>query len=830
MSTCTPLLRIFALQPGELVVDNFAGGGGASTGIEAAIGRPVDLAVNHDPEAIAMHQANHPETRHFCESIWDVDPREACGSRPVGLAWFSPDCFPASTMVLTDRGYVAIEHVRAGDVVLTHRQRWRKVTWTHQIAKPLREIRGHGHYGLRVSDEHPFYARQRHALHRGYSFDAPAWVPAAQLERGWYWATPMAVPELPIPQLVGSAKGTTLPVDARLLWLAGRYVGDGWTRLTPTRAELVIICGKHEAETLKPRLNMWPRTGVRVRDGELAWCQREVRTAVQFTANSRALVEWLRGNFGHGAGEKTVPAWLLGAPVGLARAFLEGYLSADGHAHDDAKGKPMVEATTVSPALAWGLRTLLSTLGVAAAVYRGANRNTIEGRTVNTRPVYSVRWRCSIEANHAQTFVEDGLRWSPIRDAHGLEGEHEVYNLAVEEDESYVAEGIIVHNCTHFSRAKGSQPRDQGIRGLAWVVIRWAREVAPRVIILENVEEFQTWGPLLEDCRPDPAHQGETFRDWLGQLTGLGYTVEFRSIVAADYGAPTTRRRLFLVARRDGFTPAWPAPTHGKGTAEHWHSAAECIDWSLPCPSIFDRPRPLAEATLRRIAAGIRKYVIEAAEPFVIRTDMHKSHAGCAFPMQDPLRTITSTGGFALVSPTLIQMGYGEREGQAPRVPGRPLGTVTGIDHHALTAAFLTKFYGTAVGADAREPMPTVTSGGGKGGGHLAEVRAFLIKYYGADGRPQTEDLFTPLHTVTSRARFGLGLVLMDGEPFQIVDIGMRMLQPHELFAAQGFPGTYKIDPEFRGQPLTKTAQIKLAGNSVCPPVAQALVEANTQE
>ncbi len=492
--TRAPQIRAWNLMPGELVVDNFAGGGGASCGIEKAIGRPVDIAVNHSPQAIAMHKANHPETRHYCEDIWQVDPKEACAGRPVGLAWFSPDC-------------------------------------------------------------------------------------------------------------------------------------------------------------------------------------------------------------------------------------------------------------------------------------------------------------------------------------------------------------------THFSRAKGTTPVKKSIRGLAWVVTRWAEEVQPRVIILENVEEFSTWGPLI-DGRPDPSRKGETFRQWLGRLSDLGYTIEFQTIVAADHGAPTTRKRLFLIARRDGAQARWPDATHGDGKSPY-RAAAEVIDWNLDCPSIFERKRPLAEATLRRIAKGIKRYVLDCSDPFIV-----KYHGGDTFRGQscdEPLRTIDTSNRFALVEPFIVRHGHystktgaGLREGcgagtfrgQKLRLPlatvcatndkhlvcpivtkhyggvvghraDRVLGTVTSRDSHALSAAFLTKFYGTSTGASVRSPMPTVTSGGGRGGGHLAAVQAFLREY----GTPASDPI--------------VPVVTVNGELYTIVDIGMRMLQPHELFAAQGFPGDYVIRPRYNGKPLTKTAQTMLAGNSVCPPVAEALVSAN---
>jgi DNA (cytosine-5)-methyltransferase 1 len=454
----------------ELVVDNFAGGGGASSGIERAIGRPVDIAINHDPEAVAMHQANHPQTRHLCESVWDVNPREACAGQPVGLAWFSPDC-------------------------------------------------------------------------------------------------------------------------------------------------------------------------------------------------------------------------------------------------------------------------------------------------------------------------------------------------------------------KHFSKAKGGKPVEKKIRGLAWVAVRWAATVQPRIICLENVEEFTTWGPLTQDGRPCPRQKGREFRAFVNALQRLGYAVQWRELRACDYGAPTSRKRLFLVARRDGQPIVWPNPTHGPGRPQPWHTAAQCIDWSLPCPSIFNRPRPLADATLRRVAEGLRRFVIEAAEPFIVRLG-HTGHgdAGKVRSVHEPLSTITSKAEHCLVSPTLVQTGYGEREGQAPRVPGldKPLGTiVAGGTKHALVAAFLAKHYTGVVGSDLRMPIGTVTSVD-----HHSLVAAFLVKFYGSGG--QWAGLDEPMHTLPTKDR--MGLVTVAGEQYRIVDIGLRMLQPRELARAQGFAESYLLDAPHQGRSLPKHAQVRMIGNSVCPPMAEALVRANFAE
>lgn len=537
-------------------------------------------------------------------------------------------------------------------------------------------------------------------------------------------------------------------------------------------------------------------------------------------------------------------------------------------------------------------------------------------------------------------------------------------------------------DCKHFSKAKGGKPVEKKIRGLAWVTLRWAAKCKPRVIMLENVEEFKTWGPLIIDAdgsaRPDPAKKGKTFQSFVRQLEGHGYQVEYNEMRACDYGTPTIRKRFFLVARRDGRKIVWPKPTHGNpktpavqaGQLQPWRTAAECIDWNLECPSIFERSKPLAEATLRRIAKGIMRYVVNAADPFIVNTANSKTtgRGPNVWSGDEPVRTITSAPGFSVVTPTIVpvthqggdrhesveepmrtvtganrgekalavatmvQTGYGEREGQAPRAldikkplgtvvggaskhalvtaflsehanasnqrvmpaeePLRticaqvkgghfsmvsaflakhytgvvgseledPIGTVTAADHHSLVTAHVTKFRTGSVGSAIEEPLPTITAGPKEnpagaphalgvvtsnlvklrgtsnaagadeplgtvsaGGQHHAEVRAFLLKYYSTDQDPR---LGEPLHTVTTKDRYGL--VTIHGQDYQIVDIGLRMLAPRELYRAQGFPDDYVIgDDASQGLKLSKSAQVRMVGNSVCPPLARALIEAN---
>lgn len=571
-------------------------------------------------------------------------------------------------------------------------------------------------------------------------------------------------------------------------------------------------------------------------------------------------------------------------------------------------------------------------------------------------------------------------------------------------------------DCRHFSKAKGAKPVEKAIRGLAWVVLRWGLDVEPRVMKLENIEEFKTWGPLLAgEMRPDPARAGETFEAFIGMLTtgipanhpalaecceflnisldsddaarlvkGLGYVVEYRELRACDYGAPTIRKRFFMVMRRDGKPIVWPEPTHGDpkspavqaGRLAPWRTAAECIDWSISAPSIFGRKKPLAENTLKRIARGIQRFVIDSASPFIVKcnhtTTKGKYDCFRGQALSEPLQTITKTHGYALavphltkfrtgatglpvtepvptvtagtskrpggnghalgiveaaiapfvgrqfgasvghradepsatitaggggksqlVTPTLIQMGYGERPGQEPRVLrlDNPLGTVTaGGNKFATVSAFLAKHYGgnyTGAGVGLDEPVHSVTTvdhhavvaahlmvnNTGHPGGtldnpahtlttgnHHAAITSHLVKLRGTcrDGQPTSD----PMPTVTAgglhvgevkttlavdeydeyRAQQTLaflreycgedcdGLVTVDGITYRIVDIGMRMLQPHELYRAQGFPEWYIIDQDYRGKKYAKDKQVARCGNAVPPPFAEALVRANLPE
>lgn len=1104
-----------------MIVDSFAGGGGASTGIEMALGRSPDVAINHSKAALALHEANHPDTLHLDSNIWDVDPVEVAKGRKVGLLWASPDCFTAGTLILTDKGYRPIETIEEGDMVLTHTGRFCRVYATMTESKRIVTVDGQGVPTIETTAEHPFYARPCSYVwdnpNRRYqhTLSDPEWVKSAELRTNCapsnkaggdqhFWATPAKVSTLPIPNVPGRG----MNIDERLMWLAGRYVGDGWSRLTETRGELVIVCNKAEADVLRENLCVWPRKGLRADRGELAWHERETDTEIQFSTNHRGLVQWLRENFGHGAAAKAFPAWTLGADRSMRKALLSGYLSADGW-EASLKGVEVCETSTISKALAYSTKTLVETLGMTAQIYGPMpnGRDIIEGRQIASKPIYKLRWRPN--PKREQNVRDELHNWTRVQKVTDTGRFAQTFNISVEDDETYIADGIVVHNCKHFSRASGKALKDRNIRDLAWVIVDWAEKVKPEVILMENVEEFQTWGPVGEDGRPVKEFAGMTFELWVKRLKKAGYKLKWNALRGCDYGAPTIRKRFFMVARRDGRPIVWPKPTHGvpksaavkKGKLLPWRTAAECIDWSIPCPSIFltkeeavrygkdnqcNAPkRPLTGNTLARIARGMGRYVLNANRPFVVNL----THGGRVEDAADPLKTITganrgekaviapalmrhfgasvgqsittptgtvtaggggktaliapsitrfnsgatgvamdepmptvtanswvkkpggaaplgviaphlmtmrnaqkpfngadepahtitaggarlcevapylmslkgsarrdsdasaphptvlagglhsavitpallsvahgdsggrreypltephgtvTSGGIshalfspiltyaqqggsnrsceapahtitaskkdqnAVISPLLVQTGYGERQGQAPRSldPFAPLGTVVaGGIKHAPAAAFLAQHNKAKSGFNPGRPVDAPISTLTMTGSQQSVVAPWFAKYYGtADNGARTDE---PLHTVTVKDRFGhmqaelaapefgpeheeraravadllrhhgewdggeFVTLEIDGQTFVVVDIGMRMLTPRELFNAQGFPADYVIegvwqeqDGEWMFNSFPKYVQVSCCGNSVCPDVAAALVEANCQ-
>lgn len=352
-------------------------------------------------------------------------------------------------------------------------------------------------------------------------------------------------------------------------------------------------------------------------------------------------------------------------------------------------------------------------------------------------------------------------------------------------------------DCTSHSKAKGGQPRSKGLRILPWAVFKHARKILPDVIIMENVEEIQQWGPLDGNGHPIKERRGEDYQRFIRSMQSLGYAFDSKELVAADYGAPTTRKRWYAIFRRDGNNIVWPVPTHFKDWTPRWKSCGDYIDWSDLGKSIFDRTKPLAEATMRRIANGIKKYVIENPEPYIV-----KDKNALAFMIQYHGETKA-----------------GDSRGQTLT---EPIKTIDTSNRYGLVTAFITKFYKTGIGQGCDEPLHTITTSPG----HFGLISAFLIKYYGTGCG---EKLNEPLATITTKDRFGLINVVIDirGEKYILKDIFLRMLKPEELKLMQGFPKDYIIDRDINWRPYPKSEQVARIGNSVVPIMAQKLVEAN---
>lgn len=426
-------------------------------------------------------------------------------------------------------------------------------------------------------------------------------------------------------------------------------------------------------------------------------------------------------------------------------------------------------------------------------------------------------------------------------------------------------------SCVHHSRARGGKPKEEQQRSHAWEVVdRWLRVCLVDVLLIENVPEFQDWGPLDAEGQPIKERKGEDFRAFVAGLRELGYAVEWRVLCAADYGDPTIRRRFFLQAAKDGLPIVWPEPTHRDprkpsglfdAALPPWRTAAECIDWSLPVPSIFGRKKPLAEATLRRIAAGVMRFVVKG-RPFIVNL----THGGRLESADEPLKTVTTAnrGEKAIVAASMVNLrgtspGHIQASGGSV---GDPIRTVSaGGGHAALCAAFLAKHYGGVVGAPMDQPAPTVTgtdhsalvaatliqTGFGErpgqapraldiqqplgtvvaGGSKHALVAAFIQHYYSTGGQHQTPG--DPLHAVTTIARHGLVTVQIDGETYIVTDIGMRMLEPRELARAMGFPDWFRFE-KADGTPLTKRDAVKMIGNACPVNTVKALIKAVVQQ
>jgi site-specific DNA-cytosine methylase len=841
--------------------DVFCGAGGSSIGLTEA-GLELKLAANHWDRAIETHSANFPHAEHLLADVSNYDMRRL---PRTDVLWASPICFPAGTSILTARGVIPIEGVQMGDMVLTHRGRWRPVTRLMRNVSDTVIVRGHGHNALETTPEHPFYARRAsrvwHSGVRDYKrelADGREWVEAKNLD-SHFWASPLSFGEpVPVPPVGGRGAVFT----PGFWWMAGRWLGDGYVRITEaegtplppvsrrrsqpagsacimcpnparprgnsaalaspycsaackrrgarknpdpavSRHDVYICCGDHEADGLGARLAaVAPPSGVRAGGGELRWRRTHPATVTVYETSHAGLAEWLVANFGRHAHGKRLPAWALTMPREWREALLEGYMSADGNVRNGS-----ARFSTVSRPLAVGIRLLALSLGLPAGLYAPSTRRegVIEGRTVPMRELWSGGWATDPTPLKRPQHADDGLhRWSAVRSVKEGRRDAEVFNIAVAEDESYVADGIVVHNCTENSPAGGRKRRPKGqldlleeaghvpkegmerTRATFHDVIRAAEVHQYRAVIVENVTEAAEW---------------ELFDWWLSGMTILGYNHQFLSVSSAHVGgegnarAPQWRDRLYIVFTRKGIRlpdvsprplawcwpcgaaveafQAWKKPGRkiGKYGRQYVYCcpntacgnavaeplvlpAASAIDWSDLGTPIGERKRPLADNTMKRIRAGLDMFSRPGSESSVPFLTLLRSGRA-----RDPGADDEALAAVMAGSPDhgLVLPVGGANHDRPPTATGEPLRTRVTRDTDALvTQPFITLLRNgqTAVGADA--PLTTVATSGAHHG--LTVPPGFLVKNYGGYLTPERN--FTPpdrpIGTVTANDHHSL--------------------------------------------------------------------------
>lgn len=912
------------------VTDQFCGAGGSSVGVTKA-GAELVLALNHWELAIKTHNTNFPNAIHECTDISACDPRRYPSTDVLVT---SPECFPEGALVLTSAGLKPIESVSIGDLVLTHLNRWRAVTSVMKKVSDTVVVKGQGHPGIETTSEHPFYVREQSRLwdneKRDYNrriISEPQWVKAFELTDAKYrWATPLSVGHTNIPPVGG--RGAEFTTD--FWWMIGRWLGDGTLRIRhdkkedrqPKRAKrpfrpfpanceycndpaprhetykhlalfycskkcsdlsavkgkcgssVQICCGYSEVDELLPRLNAAIPVGSRAKRGEYRWSRRNLRTAVLFDCPHNGLTEWLFENFGQHAHGKKLPAWALSMPSDWKQSLLDGYVSADGSVN--------VRSTaicTVSKALAVGIRMLAESLGYRSSMhcYDQSRSNNIEGRIVNVRDIWVVKWENN--KSEREAFSDGQHAWSLVKSIQPGRSNIDVYNLSVDEDESYTVDGIVVHNCTNHSLAKGVKrkgqaqpdlfgeykidPAEERSRATMWDVPRFAERHNYNLIIVENVVDARNW---------------RLFDAWLHAMKLLDYEhkcVYYNSMHA--HPTPQSRDRMYVIfwkknnrAPNLDFRPpahchrcerdvnavqAWKKPTKPFGkyrqqyvyccpvcasiVEPYYYCAANAIDWSLPCPRIGDRTRPLTEKTIQRIEAGLRKYGGKAT---TVNLEHGHSKTAPVYAVDEVMRTQTTRQSVGLCVPPYI-VNFRNNQDLSPI--DTPLSTLctSGSHHGLLMPPFITSYYGTGGESGIDEVIPTVTTLDRHGvvvppawimanyspgwmkpatstigtittaDHHSLVTPPFILGYYtrpsgvgaalsGVDDAMPTQST-RPLHYLA-----------MPAETPSVEDCGFRMLQPHEIQAAMAFPSDYVVTG-------TQRDKVKQLGNAVTPPVME---------
>ena len=812
------------------VTDQFCGAGGSSIGATKA-GAELRLALNHWQLAIDTHNTNFPKADHDCTDISACDPRRYPST---DILITSPECFPAGTLILTSSGMVPIEEVGIGDWVWTHLNRWRPVVRLQSRIADTVIVRGQGHsVGIEVTPNHRFWMREQKRKwnneKRDYDrhvYSAPGWAPieGAGVET-WRWATPTDIRGLSIPSLPSDL----VYADTRTAWwVIGRWLGDG-SLTFGKNSEVIISCGFHEVDELTAPLE---RTGS-------VWRRQVKRTAVNFSLWSASLRDWLFLHFGHGAAHKRLPAWVYSLRADQRQALLDGYISADGHVSERR-----TRADSVSRRLALGLRLLAESLGYRTGLYRYEQHATrIEGRDLNVLPIWALAWENNASSRAA--FEEDGHSWGLVKSVvPGRQGV-EVFNLEVEEDHSYVAEGVVVANCTNHTLAKGvarrrqsqlnmfggvTDPAEERSRATMWDVPRFAEYHQYRMIVVENVIEARWW--VMWDA-------------WLHAMDLLGYAhqcVHLNSMHA--HPTPQSRDRMYVVFwRKDGRKPdltvtarAWcPRCEHDVQSVQAWkpgrssgryrkqydyrcpdcrtvvepyyYAAANAIDWSIPAQRIGDRTRPLREKTIQRIQAGLDRF---GAQPHVFGFYTRPAGVGAAISsIQDALPTLPSRPTHALITPPQPYIVDLHHDTPIYSVD-RPLPTQTARQTQALVMPFLTSYYGSGQNSSCDGPMPTVTTKDR----HALVVPPFIVNMQAHSGATAMHE---PIRTILTGPHKYL---VQPGEaaPPAVDDCGFRMLAPAECGRGMGFPASYRVLGGSR-------EQIKQYGNAVTPPAMELLMQ-----
>lgn len=758
-------------------VDLFCGAGGMSSGILEAFSHlqiPCALtAINHWPIAVDTHALNHPKVKHICEDISNVNPRKLFEEGGVQVLTGGPSCFVAGTLILTTRGLVPIEDIKVGDKVLTHKGRWKKVT--HVFGKRLAKtcvLSGHGHQGLETTPEHPFYSKRYEKKYPGKGPDGKRpstqirltgefWPTAKTLgQKKYRWATPSYVPPLPIP----SPDYPGIQWDENFFFFLGVYIGDGYTNTNGK--EIHISEGYHQSEeTLRILSEERP---IKDRTGKpLNWYPEKSKTAARLSTCHSALNRWLNKNCNRGCENKELPAWMFGIPNNWKQAFLEGYRHSDG-----CKNKHRSSISSCQKKLAIGCKILLASLKFPGTYYSATNpESEIKGRKIKGGLLHTTSWTTDLQN---KTFWEDDIHiFTRIRNYQETNKFKEVYNFEVEDDNSYVADGIIVHNCVSHSAARGGRPLDcDQDRATPWCMVRWAESTLPEVIVIENVPQFRAWGPLLrkrckvtvrvprpafkkwstaqkkknlphtrEDWKanteitkktvtkiqwvPDKSKEGETFHAWINCFEALGYRVDHKVLCTANYGDPTIRKRLFIMATRGKRKPVWPNPTHNEEPEKTlddlfarnlrpWIPTFDIVDWTLIGKSVFNRKNPLVDKTMRRVWVGFQRYTL----PKLVENERRQNMTGYVIPKYE------GNLGEAIVETNQLLK---EEE------------------------PFLIKYKGTGTAETIREPITTIQSSGNHHG--LAQVEItdnYVVRYHGMS---TAENIHKPMSSVEAKGQ-----------------------------------------------------------------------------